>query len=132
MVAKGLEDTAFYRDVLLLSANEVGGDLRYRTRTVAEFHAENIYRLSRWPFEMTAGSTHDSKRGEDARARIRVIAERAGEWRAHVRRWSALNAAARTTSNGSSAPDRIDEWMFYQSLVGAWPAPGPLPGRALQ
>jgi (1->4)-alpha-D-glucan 1-alpha-D-glucosylmutase len=135
VVAKGLEDTAFYRDVLLLSANEVGGDLRYRTRTVAEFHAENIYRLSRWPFEMTAGSTHDSKRGEDARARIRVIAERAGEWRAHVRRWSALNAAARTTSNGSSAPDRIDEWMFYQSLVGAWPAEpmdAPVPKAAPQ
>ncbi len=122
VVAKGLEDTAFYRDVLLLSANEVGGDLRYRTRTVAEFHAENIYRLSRWPYEITAGSTHDTKRGEDARARIRVIAERPDEWRVHVRRWSTLNSAAHTNSNGSSAPDRTDEWMFYQSLVGAWPA----------
>jgi (1->4)-alpha-D-glucan 1-alpha-D-glucosylmutase len=122
VVAKGLEDTAFYRDVLLLSANEVGGDLRYRTRTVAEFHAENMYRLSRWPYEMTAGSTHDTKRGEDARARIRVIAERADEWRAHLRRWSAINEPARAHVQGSSAPDRIDEWMFYQTLVGAWPA----------
>jgi (1->4)-alpha-D-glucan 1-alpha-D-glucosylmutase len=122
VVAKGLEDTAFYRDVLLLSANEVGGDLRYRTRSVAEFHAENSYRLSRWPFEMTAASTHDSKRGEDARARIRVIAERAEEWRAHVRRWSQLNEDARAQSTAAPAPDRVDEWMFYQSLVGAWPA----------
>ena len=85
VVAKGLEDTAFYRDVLLLSANEVGGDLRYRTRTVSEFHAENLHRLSRWPYEMTAGSTHDTKRGEDARARINVIAERPDEWRAQSR-----------------------------------------------
>jgi (1->4)-alpha-D-glucan 1-alpha-D-glucosylmutase len=124
VVAKGLEDTAFYRDVLLLSANEVGGDLRYRTRTVAEFHAENLYRISRWPFEMTTSSTHDTKRGEDARARIRVIAERPDEWRAHVRRWSQLNEDARAQSAGSPVPDRVDEWMFYQSLVGAWPAEG--------
>ncbi len=131
VVAKGLEDTAFYRDVLLLSANEVGGDLRYRTRTVSEFHTENQYRLSRWPYEITAGSTHDTKRGEDARARIRVIAEQAAEWRAHVRRWSVLNESARAASQGSPAPDRLDEWMFYQALVGAWPAEhlaAPIPG----
>jgi (1->4)-alpha-D-glucan 1-alpha-D-glucosylmutase len=135
VVAKGLEDTAFYRDVLLLSANEVGGDLRYRTRTVAEFHAENLYRLSRWPFEMTAGSTHDTKRGEDARARIRVIAEMPAEWRWHVRRWSAINDEARAQSQGSAAPDRVDEWMFYQALVGAWPAEAlhlEVPARAPQ
>jgi (1->4)-alpha-D-glucan 1-alpha-D-glucosylmutase len=121
VVAKGLEDTAFYRDVLLLAANEVGGDLRYRTRSVAEFHAENQYRLSRWPFEMTTSSTHDTKRGEDARARIRVISERPEDWRQHVRRWTQLNADARGLADGLPAPDRVDEWMFYQSLVGAWP-----------
>jgi (1->4)-alpha-D-glucan 1-alpha-D-glucosylmutase len=133
VVAKGLEDTAFYRDVLLLSANEVGGDLRSRTRTVAEFHAENVYRLSRWPYEMTAGSTHDTKRGEDARARIRVIAERADDWRTNVRRWSAMNDAARIPMQGAFAPDRLDEWMFYQALVGAWPAEAladPIPAAA--
>jgi (1->4)-alpha-D-glucan 1-alpha-D-glucosylmutase len=122
VVAKGLEDTAFYRDVLLLSANEVGGDLRYRVRSVTEFHAENLYRLSRWPYEMTAGSTHDTKRGEDARARIRVIAELAADWRGLVRRWSAINEPARRIVQGAPAPDRLDEWMFYQALIGAWPS----------
>jgi (1->4)-alpha-D-glucan 1-alpha-D-glucosylmutase len=122
VLAKGLEDTAFYRDVLLLSANEVGGDLRYRTRSIAEFHADNAYRLSRWPYELTAGSTHDTKRGEDARARIRVIAEQPDEWRSAVRKWSTLTEGARTFRQGAGAPDRLDEWMFYQSLVGAWPA----------
>ncbi|MGH9176633.1 MAG: malto-oligosyltrehalose synthase, partial [Vicinamibacterales bacterium] len=63
VVAKGVEDTAFYRDVLLLSANEVGGDLRYRARSVAELHGANLQRLTGWPREMTAGSTHDTKRG---------------------------------------------------------------------
>ncbi len=133
VVAKGLEDTAFYRDVLLLSANEVGGDLRFRTRSVAEFHAENLYRLSRWPYEMTAAATHDTKRGEDARARIRVIAERPEEWRAQIRRWSSINEPARSLSQGLSAPDRLDEWMFYQALVGAWPAEAladPVPAAA--
>lgn len=133
VVAKGLEDTAFYRDVLLLSANEVGGDLRYRTRTVAEFHADNLYRLSRWPYEMTAGSTHDTKRGEDARARIRVLAELPTEWRAHVRHWTRINESVRAIVHGYSAPDRLDEWMFYQALVGAWPAEAaadPVPAAA--
>ena len=133
VVAKGLEDTAFYRDVLLLAANEVGGDLRYRTRTVAEFHADNLYRLSRWPYEMTTGSTHDTKRGEDARARIRVLAELVNEWRSHVRNWTRMNEAARGTVHGVSAPDRLDEWMFYQALIGAWPAEAaadPVPDEA--
>jgi (1->4)-alpha-D-glucan 1-alpha-D-glucosylmutase len=133
VVAKGLEDTAFYRDVLLLAANEVGGDLRYRTRSVAEFHAENQYRLSRWPYEMTTSSTHDTKRGEDARARIRVISERSDDWRQHVRRWTQMNADARGQAAGVPAPDRNDEWMFYQSLVGAWPAEpieAPIPATA--
>jgi (1->4)-alpha-D-glucan 1-alpha-D-glucosylmutase len=122
VVAKGLEDTAFYRDVLLLASNDVGGDLRYRARTVAELHADNLYRLSRWPYEMTAGSTHDTKRGEDARARIRVIAELPNEWRTQIRQWSRINEPLRTTVHGLSAPDRLDEWMFYQALIGAWPA----------
>lgn len=122
VVAKGVEDTAFYTDVLLLSANEVGGDLRHRSRSVAEFHKENQHRLARWPLEMTAGSTHDTKRGEDARARINVISELPDEWRTHVNRWSTINDPARTALQTTTAPDRNDEWLFYQALVGAWPA----------
>jgi (1->4)-alpha-D-glucan 1-alpha-D-glucosylmutase len=122
VVAKGIEDTAFYNDVLLLSANEVGGDLRHRVRSVGEFHKENLQRLTRWPLEMTAGSTHDTKRGEDARARINVIAELADEWRAQLSRWTAINDVARTRLSTTVAPDRNDEWMYYQTMVGAWPA----------
>ena len=122
VVAKGVEDTAFYTDVLLLSVNEVGGDLRHRASTVEEFHRENTHRLTRWPLEMTAGSTHDTKRGEDARARINVISELPDEWRAHVARWSAINEASRTALGDDMAPDRNDEWLYYQALIGAWPA----------
>ena len=133
VVAKGIEDTAFYTDVLLISANEVGGDLRHRARPLAEFHQENLHRLARWPLEMTAGSTHDTKRGEDARARINVISELPEEWRSHVSRWSAINAPARTQTADGFAPDRNDEWLYYQALVGAWPAAklgDPIPATA--
>jgi (1->4)-alpha-D-glucan 1-alpha-D-glucosylmutase len=122
VVAKGVEDTAFYTDVLLISANEVGGDLRHRARPLGEFHQENLHRLTHWPLEMTAASTHDTKRGEDARARINVISELPEEWRTHVTRWSVVNAAARNHGALAGAPDRNDEWLYYQALVGAWPA----------
>jgi len=120
--AKGLEDTAFYNDVLLLSTNEVGGDLERRARSVREFHDENSARLADWPLEMTATSTHDTKRGEDARVRISVISELEDEWRQQVSKWIAVNRHAHTDVGGTPAPDRNDEWMFYQALVGAWPA----------
>ena len=123
VVAKGLEDTAFYSDVLLLSANEVGGDLRHRTRTVAEFHPENLHRLSRWPLEMTAGSTHDTKRGEDARARINVISELPDEWRTHLSRWAAINdAARRARSHDGSHPIATTSGCSIRRWSGAWPA----------
>jgi (1->4)-alpha-D-glucan 1-alpha-D-glucosylmutase len=133
VVAKGVEDTAFYTDVLLLSANEVGGDLRHRASSVDEFHRENFHRLTRWPLEMTAGSTHDTKRGEDARARINVISELPDEWRMHVARWTAINDGARVATSDGPAPDRNDEWLYYQALVGAWPAEtlgDPIPATA--
>jgi (1->4)-alpha-D-glucan 1-alpha-D-glucosylmutase len=133
VVAKGVEDTAFYTDVLLLSANEVGADLHHRASSVEEFHSANLHRLARWPLEMTAGSTHDTKRGEDARARINVISELPEEWRAHVARWTAINEAARTRLADGEAPDRNDEWLYYQALVGAWPAEklgAPVPAQA--
>ena len=131
--AKGLEDTAFYNDMLLLSTNEVGGELERRTKTVREFHEDNIRRLADWPLEMTAASTHDTKRGEDARTRISVITELADEWRQQVSRWMTVNRHAHTDVGGAPAPDRNDEWMFYQALVGAWPAEhpdAPVPGTA--
>ena len=117
VVAKGVEDTAFYTDVLLLSANEVGGDLRHRARSVGEFHQENIHRLTHWPLEMTAASTHDTKRGEDARARINVISELPEEWRTHVTRWSVINSAARNLR-------RARRGARSQRRVAVLPGPG--------
>jgi (1->4)-alpha-D-glucan 1-alpha-D-glucosylmutase len=119
--AKGVEDTAFYRYNPLVSLNEVGGDPSRFGRPVAEFHAANAERLDRWPLEMLATSTHDTKLGEDARTRIAVLSEIPAEWRKHVSRWARVNAVHRTTLQGAAAPDRNDEYRFYQILLGAWP-----------
>jgi (1->4)-alpha-D-glucan 1-alpha-D-glucosylmutase len=100
---------------------------------VAEFHAANAERLACWPAEMLATTTHDTKRSEDARARINVLSEGPAAWQAAVARWRRLNAANRTRIAGSQAPDANDEYLFYQTLIGAWPAErhgSPLPDRA--
>jgi (1->4)-alpha-D-glucan 1-alpha-D-glucosylmutase len=119
--AKGVEDTAFYRYTPLLSLNEVGGDPARFGRSAQEFHQANQHRLQHWPLAMIATSTHDSKRGEDARARISALSEVPAEWRTLVSRLSRATASARTAVNGQPAPDRNDEYLFYQALVGAWP-----------
>ena len=120
--AKGLEDTAFYRHNVLLSLNEVGGDPARFGRSVAEFHAAASRRHAEWPFEMLATATHDTKLGEDVRARVNVISEVASEWTREVSRWMRVNKSARTLIDSEPAPDRNDEYRFYQSLVGCWPA----------
>ena len=119
--AKGVEDTAFYRHHVLVSLNEVGGDPTQFGRSIDEFHFANTHRLGRWPLEMIGTSTHDTKRGEDTRARINVISEMPDGWRRAVSRWMRINAAARTDVSGAPAPDRADEYLFYQTLVGVWP-----------
>jgi (1->4)-alpha-D-glucan 1-alpha-D-glucosylmutase len=119
--AKGVEDTAFYRYTPLVSLNEVGGDPARFGRTVEQFHEANRERRARWPYAMLATATHDTKRGEDARARISVLSEIPDEWRTIVSRWSRANASARTPVNGQPAPSRSAEYLFYQALVGAWP-----------
>ncbi len=116
--AKGLEDTAFFRYNLLLSLNEVGSDVERFGRTVEEFHESNAERLRDCPFEMTATATHDTKLGEDTRARINVLSEIPDEWAREVTRWMRLNSAHRTLVDGEPAPDRNDEYRFYQALVG--------------
>jgi (1->4)-alpha-D-glucan 1-alpha-D-glucosylmutase len=123
--AKGLEDTAFYRHNVLVSLNEVGGDPQRFGVSVRAFHATNQHRRQHWPFTMLATSTHDTKRGEDARCRIDVLSEIPGEWGRKVASWSHLNASARTNIDGEPAPDRGDEYLFYQALLGAWPADQP-------
>src|SRR5262249_4017721 len=90
--AKGVEDTAFYRYNVLASLNEVGGDPERFGRTPGDFHETNRRRLEHWPYEMIGTATHDTKRGEDTRARINVLSEVPDEWRHGVGRWMPINA----------------------------------------
>ena len=119
--AKGLEDTAFYRYNVLVSLNEVGGDPSRFGLSAAEFHELNRLRRLDWPYEMIATSTHDTKLGEDVRARIDVLSEMPDEWDREVSKWMRLNKGARTILDGEPAPDRNDEYRLYQVLLGAWP-----------
>ncbi|MGD9905764.1 MAG: malto-oligosyltrehalose synthase [Vicinamibacterales bacterium] len=119
--AKGVEDTAFYRYHVLTSLCEVGGDPGRFGCTVPEFHEANLHRRRQWPAGMLATTTHDTKRSEDARARIAAIAELSDVWHPEVARWRRLNAPNRTRLAGSQAPDANDEYLFYQALAGTWP-----------
>ncbi len=122
VMAKGVEDTAFYRYNRLVSLNEVGGDLLRFGITPSEFHSANQERLRSWPHTMLTTSTHDSKRSEDARARINVLSEISGLWRLRVRDWQRINRPHKTVVNDELAPSPNDEYLLYQTLVGAWPS----------
>jgi (1->4)-alpha-D-glucan 1-alpha-D-glucosylmutase len=127
VVAKGLEDTGFYRHHRLVSLNEVGGDPRRFGISAEAFHAANRERAACWPWGMLATATHDTKRGEDVRARIDVISELPAEWEARVRRWAEVNDPLRQGSGSEPAPTRNDEYLLYQTLVGTWPGAAPAP-----
>ena len=129
VMAKGMEDTAFYIYNRLVSLNEVGGDPRRFGTTPAAFHRQNQERLRDWPASMLATSTHDTKRSEDVRARINVLSELPDAWRAALTRWSRINRRKKIEVNGKPAPDRNEEYLLYQTLLGAWPF-GPLEGAA--
>ena len=122
VMAKGLEDTAFYRYNRLVSLNEVGGNPSRFGTTVEEFHHANQQRLSCWPDSMLASSTHDSKRSEDVRARINVLSEMPLVWLLHLRRWRDWNRAKKPQIDGQPAPTRNDEYLLYQTLIGTWPS----------
>ena len=131
--AKGLEDTSFYRFNLLMSLNEVGGDPGRFGVSPEEFHGGNRVRLERWPRELNATATHDTKRGEDARARLNVLSEMPMLWRHSVSEWRKINTVHRTAVDREFAPDANDEYLFYQALLGSWPAEpvnAPLPVEA--
>jgi (1->4)-alpha-D-glucan 1-alpha-D-glucosylmutase len=129
IMAKGLEDTAFYVYNRLVSLNEVGGDPNTFGISVADFHAQNAERLERWPYSMLTTSTHDTKRSEDVRARINVLSEMPDEWQAAVTRWADLNRAKKKELEGEPAPDANEEYLLYQTLLGAWPLGEPSPGE---
>jgi (1->4)-alpha-D-glucan 1-alpha-D-glucosylmutase len=121
VMAKGLEDTAFYRYNRLVSLNDVGGDLHRFGFSTAEFHSAGQERLRSHPHTMLATSTHDSKRSEDVRARINVLSEVSGLWRLRLRDWKRFNRRHKRLVNDKPAPSPNDEYLLYQTLVGAWP-----------
>ncbi|HEX2570373.1 MAG TPA: malto-oligosyltrehalose synthase [Polyangia bacterium] len=125
VMAKAVEDTAFYRYNRLLALNEVGGDPSHFAVPVEAFHEANQERLRSWPLSMVTTSTHDTKRGEDAAARIAVLSEMPAEWRRTVSRWSQMAEPYRRALEDGPAPSRRDEYTFYQALVGAWPFQAP-------
>src|SRR6266403_4056132 len=122
MMAKSLEDTAFYRYYRLLALNEVGGDPSARALSVDAFHQAMKIRAKEWPHGMTATATHDTKRGEDARARLMALTELPGEWTSAVARWKIQNAPHLVIEGEMRAPSAAFEYMLYQALLGAWPS----------
>jgi (1->4)-alpha-D-glucan 1-alpha-D-glucosylmutase len=117
VMAKGVEDTAFYRWNRLVALNEVGGDPTRFSLSVDEFHVANLERHRRFPRHLLSTMTHDAKRSADVRARIAALAGLADEWAAHVGRWREVNAPLRR----GGAPDANEEYLVLQTLVGAWP-----------
>jgi (1->4)-alpha-D-glucan 1-alpha-D-glucosylmutase len=124
LMAKSLEDTAFYRYHRLLALNEVGGDPAAGALSVADFHARMLERILETPAGLTATATHDTKRGEDARARLLGLAELADEWAENVRQWRGLNADLTSGAGAARVPSAAHEYMIYQALLGAWPLDG--------
>ncbi len=128
VTAKALEDTAFYVYVRLVCLNEVGGEPREFGTSVKAFHELNATRCARWPGSLAATSTHDTKRSEDVRVRIAALSEVPREWRALLARWGRTNRRFRVEVEGEVAPDRNDEILLYQTLVGTFPELAPKPG----
>ena len=121
VMAKAVEDTAFYRYFRLLALNEVGGDPRRFGMSPAAFHRLAAERARLQPHAMITTATHDTKRGEDARLRIALLSEMPREWGRRVVAWLRLNRRHRSLIDDAPVPDRNVEYLFYQTLVGAWP-----------
>ncbi|HKS29305.1 MAG TPA: malto-oligosyltrehalose synthase [Pyrinomonadaceae bacterium] len=121
VTAKGLEDTAFYRFYPLASLNEVGGEPAIFGVSLERFHGRNLERMEYWPAALSATSTHDTKRGEDVRARINVLSEIPEEWNDSIHLWRELNHDKKAKVAGELAPDGNEEYLIYQTILGAWP-----------
>ena len=121
VTAKGVEDTAFYIYNRLVSLNEVGGDPGRFGIAPEAVHAYHQGRQTRWPYSLSPLSTHDTKRSEDVRARINVLSEMPGTWWGCVEHWSRLNDSYRKTNEDQTIPDANEEYLLYQTLIGAWP-----------
>jgi (1->4)-alpha-D-glucan 1-alpha-D-glucosylmutase len=124
--AKGVEDTALYRYVPLLSRNEVGGAPdEPLAGAVRRCHDANAERRCHWPSSLVCTDTHDTKRSADVRSRLDALSEVPRDWQRVIRRWQRLNAKHRRTVRGRIAPDPNTEYLFYQTLVAIWPAQRP-------
>ncbi len=121
LTAKALEDTAFYRYHRLIALSEVGGEPALPALSRDEFHRRQQQHAETEPNGLTATATHDTKRGEDARARILALSEFAGEWDEAVHEWRTQNAPLIRHGNGERRPSLGHEYMLYQALIGAWP-----------
>lgn len=124
IMAKGVEDTAFYVYNRLLSLNEVGGDPQYFGCSVEDFHLRNVQAARRWPYSFLAASTHDTKRSEDVRMRLNVLSEIPDEWQSMIREWSVMNDKYKVDTGNSAEPCRNTEYAIYQILLGVWPDQG--------
>ena len=116
LMAKGFKDTALYVYNRLLSLNEVGGDPARFGLTVDEFHSFNEERNKMWPHTMNTTATHDTKRGEDARARINVLSELPEEWEIQLKKWNSMNRTKKKFASSKQVPDRNDEYFLYQRV----------------
>ena len=121
VMAKGMEDTSFYRYYPLASLNEVGGNPERFGLSANAFQRRNLVRGELWPNSMNASSTHDTKRAEDVRARINVLSEMPSEWYRAIRRWRDITRKWKTNVGELIAPDANEEYLLYQTLVGTWP-----------
>ena len=130
VMAKAMEDTAFYRYHRLISLNDVGGDPAEFGVDVKALHGANLARLRQVPHGMLAGTTHDSKRAEDVRARLDVLSEMPDAWSAALGRWRELRLRQVGVVEGAPVLEPNDEILLFQSLVGMLPA-GPLSGPVL-
>jgi len=121
LMAKAVEDTLFYVYNRFLPLNEVGGEPDRFAVTVDRFHDFNLRRMKTFPHSLSTSSTHDTKRGEDVRARLAVLSEIPREWKEQVRAWKRLNASRKKKVNDLPVPDSNDEYFLYQTLIGAYP-----------
>ncbi|MBN4832662.1 malto-oligosyltrehalose synthase [Enterobacter hormaechei] len=122
LMAKSVEDTLFFRHNLELALNEVGADPTPRAFSLSRFHQEMRIRLARQPDALLGTSTHDTKRGEDARARLYTLTEAPDLWSENLARWRQMNQTHVRFLNDGTAPNAADTWMIFQALAGVWPA----------
>lgn len=121
LMAKSVEDTLFFRQHMGLALNEVGAEPVPRGFSLTRFHSEMATRRDRQPDALSGTSTHDTKRGEDARARLYTLTEAPQIWAECVARWQQMNQTHVRFLNDGTAPRAADTWMLYQALAGVWP-----------